>query len=49
MSSESGAYYGGHDDEETMSYTDHDDASMDDMGNDYYTNDEPHDMMKQYT
>ena len=49
MSSESGAYYGGHDDEETMSYTDHDATSIEDMGNDYYTDDEPHDMMEHYT
>ena len=40
MSSESGTYYGGHDDEATMSYTDHDDASIEDMGYNHYTDDE---------
>ena len=49
MSSESGAYYGGHDDEETMSYTNHDATSIEDMGNGYYTDDDPHDMMEHYT
>ena len=49
MSSESGAYYGGHDDDEMMSYTDHDATSIEDMGNGYHTDDEPHDMMEHYT
>ena len=49
MSSESGAYYGGHDDDETMSYTDHDATSIEDMGNGSYTDNEPHDTMEHYT
>ena len=49
MSSESGAYYGGHDDDETMSYTDHDASSIAAKGYDSYTDNEPHDMMEHYT
>ena len=49
MSSESRAYYGGHDDEETMSYTEHDATSIEDMGNGSYTDDEAHDMIEHYT